>query len=69
MSTTSDRTYYYEKQCNKNLKKINEYHRAVTKGRPGAKHFPGYCEHNIWLLSQETREKLEPSFNFNFLLN
>ena len=35
----------------------------------GARNFPGYYEHNIWLLSQETREKLELKFNFNFLLN
>ena len=32
MSTTSDKTYYYEKQCKKNLKKLIECHRAVTKG-------------------------------------
>ena len=41
MSTTSDKTYYYEKQCKKNLKKLIECHRAVTKGRPGARNFPG----------------------------
>ena len=51
------------------LKQVNEYDRVVPKGCLGARNFPGYYGHNIWLLSQETREKLEPKFNFNFLLN
>ena len=48
------------------LKQINEYHRAVTEGCPGARNFPGYYEHSILASFTGNKRKVRTKFQFQF---